>query len=73
MPTRTIIKGKHTYRIITIEVPEGGYTFEIIHIDHSRDVEKEVRHQPGIAYALEETAFDNGLHVAAEMAVEQKD
>lgn len=73
MPTRTIIKGKHTYRITTIEVAEVGYTFEIIHIDHSRKVIKEVRHQPGIAYALEETALDNGLYVAAEMAEQQKD
>jgi hypothetical protein len=34
---------------------------------------KEVRHEPGIAYATEETAMDNGLHVAAEMAEEQDD
>ncbi|MEM5297238.1 hypothetical protein VSR82_23265 [Burkholderia sp. JPY481] len=73
MPTRTITKGNHTYRIVTIGVAEGGYTFEIIHIDRSRNVIKEVRHQPGIAYALEETALDNGIQVATEMAGQQKD
>ncbi|MGF6852964.1 hypothetical protein [Paraburkholderia sp. CI3] len=65
---------KHTYRIEPIRLDEGGYTFEIVHIDHhTRDAIKEVRHEPGIAYATEEAAMDNGLHVAAEMAEQQDD
>lgn len=73
MPARTISKGKHTYRIEPIRLAEGGYTFEIVHIGHTGDAIKEVRHEPGIAYATEEVAMDNGLHVAAEMAEEQDD
>lgn len=73
MPRRTISKGKHTYRIETIGLAEGWYTFEIVHLDHTREVIKEVRHKPGIAYATEEIAMDNGLHVAEEMAEQQKD
>ncbi|MBC8746233.1 MULTISPECIES: hypothetical protein [Paraburkholderia] len=73
MPARTISKGKHIYRIEPIGLAEGGYTFEIVHIDHTGDAIKEVRHEPGIAYATEEAAMDNGLHVAAEMAEQQDD
>ncbi|TDY20031.1 hypothetical protein B0G81_0177 [Paraburkholderia sp. BL6665CI2N2] len=73
MPTRTISKGKHTYRIEPIPLAEGSYTFEIVHIDHTGDAIKEMRHEPGIAYATEEAAMDSGFDVAAEMAEQQND
>jgi hypothetical protein len=73
MPTRMINKGKHSYRIETTALADGWYTFEIVHIERTGNVTKEIRHKLGIAYASEEIAMDNGLHAAAEMAERVKD
>ncbi len=68
MSGSTVVRGSHTYRVPTIGVAEGRYTFEIVHIDRSGDVPCERRYQPGIAYETENTAMEDGLYVAEELA-----
>ncbi|MFP4896922.1 hypothetical protein [Paraburkholderia sp. EG304] len=73
MPTRTINRGRHTYRIETIALNGGLHTFEIVHTERAGNVTRETHHQPGIAYATQEIAMENGLFVANEMAEQVKD
>lgn len=68
MPTKSVVRGKHTFRVKTVIVATGGYTFEIIHIDRSMGAADRSRYLPGIAYESEEVAMENGIAVATEMA-----